>query len=143
MLNRCEFIGRLGADPEQRQLQNGGSVVNMRLAVTDSWRDKQTGERKERTEWVPVVIWNEKIAELVMKYLKKGSRCFIAGEMQTRKWIDQSGQDKFTTEIVLQRFRGEFLLLDDRKDGQRGGGASTPPQESPGGYNDLDDEIPF
>lgn len=146
-LNRAEFIGNLGADPEVRRLQSGDPVVSLRLAVTDTWRDKGTGERKERTEWVPVTIFNENIAKVAESYLRKGSKVFVSGSWQTRKWTDQSGQDRYTTECVLQKFRGELILLDsvgssDRQQQQR---ESKPQQQSFGGgfSNDLDDEIPF
>lgn len=118
-LNRCEFIGHLGADPEIRRLNSGDPVVNLRIAVSDHWRDKQTGERRERTEWIPVVIFNDGLAKVAESYLKKGSKVFIAGSWQTRKWQDQSGADRFTTECVLQKFRGELELLDARSDGDR------------------------
>lgn len=147
MLNRCEFIGRLGADPEQRSMQDGSSVVNMRVAVSETWRDKNSGERREKTEWVPIVIWNDKIGEVAMKYLRKGSQCFVAGQLQTRKWTDQDGNDRYSTEVVLQRFRGELTLIGGRGDDQ-GGHVQNDPAESQsgsggGGHTDLDDEIPF
>lgn len=142
MLNRCEFIGNLGRDPEVRRLASGDPVVTLRLAVSEAWKDKATGERKERTEWVQVVIFNEHIAKVAETYLRKGSKVFVAGAMQTRKWQDQSGAEKYTTEIVLQRFRGELTLLDSKSEG----GASEPRQQEPakGGYaSDLDDDVPF
>lgn len=134
-LNRCEFIGNLGADPEVRRMSNGDAVVNLRLAVSDRWTDKATGEKRERTTWVPVVIFNEGLGKVAEQYLRKGSKVFVAGEFSVRKWTDQQGQDKFTTEIVLNRFRGDLQMLDSK--GQ-GGGGETPP-----GAEDLDSDIPF
>jgi len=146
-LNRAEFIGNLGADPEVRRLQSGDPVVSLRLAVTDTWRDKSTGERKERTEWVPVTIYNENIAKVAEAYLRKGSKVFVSGAWQTRKWTDQSGQDRYTTECVLQKFRGEMILLDNAgaTDRQQQKQESNPQQQAFGGgfTPDLDDEIPF
>lgn len=140
-LNRCEFIGNLGADPEARRLSSGDPVVNLRLAVSEKWRDKQSGERKERTEWVPVVIFNEGLAKLAEQHLRKGSKVFIAGSLQTRKWQDQSGADRYTTEIVLQKFRGELQMLDTK------GGEDREPAEprAQGGRTatDFDDDLPF
>lgn len=140
-LNRCEFIGRLGADPEVRRMASGDPVVNLRLAVSDTWRDKQSGERKERTEWVSVVIFNEQIAKVAEQYLKKGSRVFVAGSMQTRKWQDQSGNDRYSTEIVLQKFRGELQMLD----APQSDAPARKREEAPGSYGHaaLDEEIPF
>jgi len=137
MLNRCEFIGNLGADPEIRRLNSGEPVVNLRIAVSDSWRDKNTGERKERTEWIPVIIFNEQIAKVAEQYLKKGSKVFVAGSWQSRKWTDQGGVEKYTTEVVLQKFRGELQMLDGPK--------REEPQQSQGGRpsGDLDDDLPF
>lgn len=112
MLNRCEFIGNLGADPEVRNLPSGGKVVNLRLAVSEHWRDKNTGERKERTEWVSVVIFSEGLVKVAEQYLHKGSKVYLAGSMQTRRWQDQSGNDKYSTEIVLQGFNSVLTMLD-------------------------------
>lgn len=148
-LNRVDIIGRLGADPEVRRLSSGDPVVNLRVAVTDSWRDKQSGERRERTEWVSVVIFNEGLAKVAEQYLKKGAQVFLSGSLQTRKWQDQQGNDKYTTEVVLQKFRGELQMLDSRS--QSDDRQSSPRQEQ-SGYEanpgegsrpDLDDEIPF
>jgi len=110
-LNKVQLIGRLGADPESRSLSNGGKVVNLRLATSETWKDRD-GNRQERTEWHQVVIFNEGIAKVAESYLRKGSQCFIEGQLQTRKWTDQSGSDRYSTEIVLQKFRGELVLLD-------------------------------
>lgn len=115
-LNKCAFIGNLGADPEVRSLNNGGEVVNLRLAVSETWKDKD-GNRQERTEWVQVVIFNENIGKVAKSYLRKGSRVYLEGQLQTRKWQDQSGADRYSTEIVLQRFRGELVLLDAKQGG--------------------------
>lgn len=146
MLNRCEFIGNLGADPEMRRLSSGDPVVNLRVAVTEKWRGSD-GEKKERTEWVPVTIYNEHLAKIAEQYLKKGAKVFIAGAWQTRKWTDAKGVERYTTEIVLQKFRGELQMLDKQGDGAQ---ASPARQESYGeasgssrAAEDLDDEIPF
>ncbi|MCC6983973.1 MAG: single-stranded DNA-binding protein, partial [Bauldia sp.] len=120
-VNKVILIGNLGKDPEVRKLNSGGSVVNLRVATTESWRDKATGERQERTEWHSVVIFNENLAKVAEQYLRKGSKVYLEGQLQTRKWQDQSGQDRYTTEVVLQRFRGELTLLDSRGGGQGGG----------------------
>ncbi len=135
MLNRCEFIGNLGRDPEVRTTQSGTTIVHLSLGVTDKWKSKD-GERKEKTEWVRVVIFNEKLAEVAEKYLRKGSRVFIAGAMSTRKWTDKSGVEKYTTEIVLQSYRGELVMLGEPQGatGQRG---------DDGNGDEIDDEIPF
>lgn len=149
MLNRCEFIGNLGADPEVRRLQSGAPVVNLRLAVSEHWKDKNTGERKERTEWVSVVIFNEGLATVAEQYLKKGSKVFIAGSLQTRRWQDQNGNDRYTTEVVLQKFRGELQMLDGRSEAEPARTSSQTPKqqsyaEASGGHaGGLDDEIPF
>lgn len=151
-LNRCEFIGNLGADPEIRRMASGDPVVNFRIAVSDHWRDRQTGERRERTEWIPVVIFNEQLAKVAESYLKKGSKVFISGSWQTRKWADQSGQDRHTTECVLQKFRGELEMLDTKGENQSSGQRQSEQQSmydrdddrtKGGAVPDLDDEIPF
>src|SRR5664279_5018843 len=111
-VNKVILLGNLGKDPEVRTLNSGGKVVNLRLATSESWRDKTSGERQERTEWHSVVIYNENLAKIAEQYLKKGSKVYVEGQLQTRKWADQSGADKYTTEVVLQRFRGELTLLD-------------------------------
>ena len=118
-VNKVILIGNLGADPEVRRLNSGDQVVNMRVATTETWRDKVSGERKERTEWHNVVIFNENLGKIAEQYCKKGTKVYLEGQLQTRKWQDQSGADKYTTEVVLQRFRGELTLLDSR-----GGGGS-------------------
>jgi len=128
-VNKVILVGNLGRDPEVRRLGSGEPVVNLRIATSETWRDKQSGERKERTEWHSVVIFNENLAKVAEQYLKKGSKIYIEGQLQTRKWQDQQGVEKYTTEIVLQRFRGELTILDSR--GQGGDEAG-----SGGGYGD-------
>ena len=164
-VNKVILVGNLGRDPEVRRLNSGEPVVNLRIATSESWKDKGTGERKEKTEWHSVVIFNENLARVAEQYLKKGSKVYLEGQLQTRKWTDQQGQEKYTTEVVLQRFRGELTLLDGRGGGasefgdeepgqvSRGGdfGRSSPMERRPasagagGGsrYSDLDDDIPF
>jgi len=147
-LNRVDLIGRLGADPEVRRMASGDPVINMRLAVSETWRDRNSGERRERTEWVNVVIFNEQIGKVAEQYLKKGSQVYVSGSLQTRKWQDQSGQDRYSTEVVLQKFRGELQMLDTK-----GASEGQPRQQSQSyadqssGYGqqpvDLGDEVPF
>lgn len=127
-VNKVILVGNLGADPESRSLTNGGEVVNMRIATSETWKDRE-GQRQERTEWHNVVIYNENLGRVAKSYLKKGSKCYLEGQIQTRKWQDQSGNDRYTTEIVLQRFRGELVLLDARGEGGGFGGGSS------GGYD--------
>ena len=112
-VNKVILVGNLGDDPESRSLNNGGEVVNLRVATSESWKDRD-GNRQERTEWHRVVIFNENLGKVAKSYLRKGSKVYLEGQLQTRKWQDQSGQDKYSTEIVLQRFRGELVLLDSR-----------------------------
>lgn len=143
-LNSCQFIGRLGADPEIRTLNSGDRVCNLRLAVSETWKDKASGERKERTEWVRIVIFNDGLAKVAESYLRKGSLIFVAGAMQTRKWTDQSGAEKYSTEIVLQKFNGQLQILDSKgKDEARGGGSSGGFDQGDDFSADLDDSIPF
>ncbi|HEY9219501.1 MAG TPA: single-stranded DNA-binding protein, partial [Phenylobacterium sp.] len=113
-VNKVILVGRLGADPEIRSMSSGDRVANFNIATSETWRDKSTGERKEKTEWHRVVVFNENIVNVCEQYLKKGSNVFLEGSLQTRKWTDQSGQEKFSTEIVLQKFRGELTMLDGR-----------------------------
>ena len=145
-LNKVTLIGNLGADPEARSLNNGGEVVNLRLATTESWKDRD-GNRQERTEWHSVVIFNEGVAKVAKSYLKKGSKCYIEGALQTRKWTDQDGNDRYSTEIVLQKFRGELVLLDGRSAGDAEGSSATSHQAASPSYAgagaDLDDDVPF
>lgn len=136
-VNKVILVGHLGADPELRRLNSGDQIANLRIATSESWRDRQTGERKDRTEWHSVVIFNENLAKVAEQYLKKGSKVYIEGALQTRKWQDQNGNDRYSTEIVLQKFRGELQLLDSRNDGN-----STSNQSS-SATRDLDDEIPY
>lgn len=139
-LNKCAFIGNLGADPEVRSLNNGGEVVNLRLAVSENWKDKD-GNRQERTEWVQFVIFNENLAKVAKSYLRKGSKVYLEGQLQTRKWTDQSGADRYSTEVVLQRFRGELVLLDPKGAGQQA--ANIGGYDGPTGDAALDDDVPF
>ena len=137
-VNKVILVGNLGRDPEVRRLSNGEPVVNLRIATSETWKDKGTGERKEKTEWHSVVIFNENLGRVAEQYLKKGSKVYIEGQLQTRKWQDQSGVEKYSTEVVLQRFRGELTLLDGRGGGdsaseEEGGGYSSSPQRSGGG----------
>jgi len=148
-VNKAIILGRLGRDPEVRNFQNGGKVVNLRIATSEAWKDK-SGERKERTEWHAVAILNEKLGEIAEKYLRKGSEVYLEGQIETRKWTDQQGQERYSTEIVLRQFRGELSLIGGRGGGSEGGSASrrgTAPASgggrSAGGSSDIDDEIPF
>ncbi len=149
-VNKVILIGNLGRDPEVRHTQDGNPIVNMSLATSEQWRDRSSGERRERTEWHRVVIFDEKLGEVAQKYLRKGSKVYLEGQLQTRKWTDQSGVEKYTTEVVLQRFRSALTMLDSRADsgagaeGGYGGGSAQPaPAMSSAGGDDLDDEIPF
>ncbi len=165
-VNKVILLGNLGRDPEVRQTQDGTKIVHLAIATSERWRDRQSGEPREKTEWHRVVIFNDKLGEVAEKYLSKGRQVYVEGQLQTRKWTDQSGQEKYTTEIVLQRFRGELTLIGGRGDdmggggggsyggggssGGAGGGGGSSPQgsssggsSSGGGYDDLDDEIPF
>ncbi len=159
-VNKVILVGNLGKDPEVRSTQSGMKIVNFTLATSDTWNDKATGERKERTEWHRVVIFNERLADVAERFLRKGRKVYVEGALQTRKWTDQSGQEKYTTEVVVERFRGDITLLDSgrgdeggaatgggygaaRASAPAGGGARTAPSwEAPKG-GDLDDEIPF
>jgi single-strand DNA-binding protein len=166
-VNKVILVGNLGRDPELRSTQDGQRIAHFTLATSENWRDRATGERKERTEWHRVVIFNERLAEIAEKYLRKGSKVYVEGQLQTRKWADQQGQERYTTEVVLTRFRGELTMLDGAP-GARGGameggydeGYSEPPRAAAptdgqmgsgqmgsgrarSTANDLDDEIPF
>jgi single-strand DNA-binding protein len=157
-VNKVILVGNLGADPEARSLNNGGEVVNMRVATSESWKDRE-GQRQERTEWHNVVIFNENLGRVAKSYLKKGSKVYLEGQIQTRKWTDNTGNDRYTTEIVLQKFRGELVLLDaagggggrdfggsDYGSGDFGGGGGSRPQQrpQPAAFDtDLDDDVPF
>ncbi len=157
-VNKVILVGNLGADPEVRSFQNGGKVCNLRLATSETWKDRNTGERRDRTQWHSVAIFSEPLARIAEQYLRKGSKVYIEGQLETRKWQDQSGQDRYTTEVVLRPYRGELTLLDSRGDsggqsggyggGQAGGGYGDPyggqssaPAPASGGIDD--DEIPF
>ena len=159
-VNKVILVGNLGRDPEVRSTQDGNKIVNLSLATSERWKDKNSGEQRERTEWHRVVIFNENLGRIAEQYLRKGSTCYIEGQLQTRKWADQQGVEKYTTEVVLQRFRGELTLLGGRVDtssmadnasfggGQvgfdqtpsSGGQTSPPPMRS---ASDMDDDIPF
>lgn len=153
-VNKVILVGNLGRDPEVRSFQNGGRMANFSVATGERWRDRQTGEQRERTEWHRVVIFNENLVEIAEKYLRKGSQVYLEGELQTRKWTDQSGQERYTTEVALQRFRGQMMILGSR--GEEGGfagessddrsprqGAAPAAPAPAGGTDDFDDDIPF
>ena len=155
-VNKVILIGNLGADPEIRSLNSGDRVANLRIATSENWRDRASGERKEKTEWHRVVVFNENIVKVCEQYLKKGAKVYIEGAIQTRKWTDQAGLEKFSTEIVLQKFRGELTMLDGRGEGAgegdtggyNGGFSSGPRAQQSSAPReefsaDLDDEIPF
>ena len=131
-LNKVILIGNLGKDPEVRRMQSGDPVVSFSLATSETWRDKNSGERKEKTEWHNIVVFNDQIAKVAEQYLKKGMKVYVEGALQTRKWTDQTGNDRYTTEIVLQKFRGELQMLDSRGQGEGGGRGSDFGQSSPG-----------
>jgi single-strand DNA-binding protein len=149
MLNQCQFIGNLGGDPEIRTFTNGAKVCNLRLAVSQRWKDRETGERKEKTEWVSIAIFSEPLVRLAEQYLRKGSRIFVSGQLETRKWQDQSGQDRYSTEVVLRPFKSELTMLDGKGDRQDSGDSYQRPGSAPaggasgGGAPAMDDEIPF
>jgi single-strand DNA-binding protein len=150
-VNKVILVGNLGADPEVRHTQDGRPIVNLRIATSESWRDRSTGERRERTEWHRVVIFSEGLAKIAEQYLRKGSKVYLEGQLQTRKWQDQSGQDRYSTEVVLQGFNATLTMLDGRSGGEGGGGSmgggggggrpSQPADDFGGG--DFDDEVPF
>ncbi len=161
-VNKVILIGNLGRDPEIRNTQDGSKVANLSVATSESWKDRNSGERRERTEWHRVVVFNDRLVDVIERYLKKGSKVYLEGQLQTRKWTDQSGQEKYSTEVVLQKYRGELTMLDGRgggggggegggfsDSGDYGGGGSGGysggggGRSSGGGGGDLDDEIPF
>jgi single-strand DNA-binding protein len=144
-VNKVILVGNLGKDPEVRRMTSGEPVVSFSLATSESWRDKASGERKEKTEWHRVVIFNKNLAEVAEKYLRKGSKVYVEGALQTRKWTDKDGQEKYTTEIVLQNFRGELTMLDTRGGEGGGGRERVAAGEAPSRFqrDDMDDEIPF
>ena len=151
-INKVILVGNLGADPEIRQTKDGRPIANLSIATGESWKDKNTGERREKTEWHRVVIFSEGLAKIAEQYLRKGSKVYIEGQLQTRKWQDQNGQDKYTTEVVLQGYSSNLTMLDSRQGGEdfagssagnvsSGGGGESLPPSSPGG--DMDGDIPF
>jgi single-strand DNA-binding protein len=144
-LNQCSFIGRLGADPECRSFQNGGKVANLRLAVGEQWKDKTTGERKERTEWVSVVLQSDGLVGVAERFLRKGSKVFVQGQFRTRKWQDSSGADRYSTEIVVGGFGGILTMLDGKPDSGQSGQQSGAWAADGGGSmaDELDDDLPF
>ena len=165
-VNKVILIGNLGADPEVRTFQNGGKVVNLRIATSEQWKDRNSGERQERTQWHSVAIFSEPLGRIAEQYLRKGSKVYLEGQLETRKWQDQSGQDRYTTEVVLRPYRGELTLLDGRGEGGGSRGGSGGNYGGGGGYGDgggydsgpsgggnqggggggrpdFDDEIPF
>ena len=133
-VNKVILVGNLGADPEVRNLPSGGKVVNLRVATTDTWRDKNTGERRDKTEWHSVVIFNENLGRVAEQYLRKGGKVYLEGALQTRKWQDQSGADRYSTEVVLQNFNSTLVLLDGRNDGDSAGGGFSGPSERSSSY---------
>ncbi len=137
-VNKVILVGNLGADPEARSMGSGGEVVQLSVATSESWNDKQSGERREKTEWHRVVIFNENLGRVAKQYLRKGSSVYLEGQLQTRKWQDQGGQDRYTTEIVLQRFRGELVLLGGRDGGGGGGGGGGMSSGAGGSWGDED-----
>lgn len=157
-VNKVILVGNVGKDPETRSFSNGGKVCNFSLATSETWRDKQSGEKRESTQWHNIAIFNENLVKVVESYVKKGTKLYLEGQLQTRKWQDRDGNDKWTTEVVLQRFRGELVLLDSRGSGGGGGGydqsrnvsdqsgggsRSASSQDGPMESFELDDEIPF
>ena len=150
-VNKVILVGNLGKDPEVRKTQSGSAVANLSIATSETWRDKSTGERKEKTEWHRVVIWNEGLCNVAEQYLRKGSKVYLEGQLQTRKWTDQSGAEKYSTEVVLQGFNAKLVMLDGRSGGGRGeddgfdSGASQSRSSSGGARSrrELDDDIPF
>jgi len=142
-VNKVILVGNLGRDPEVRRTTSGEPIVNFSVATSESWRDKSSGERKERTEWHRVVIFNENLAKVAEQYLRKGSKVYLEGQLSTRKWTDKDGAEKYTTEVVLNRFRGELVMLDGKGEGRSG--PRSGPAEAPASFDrgDMDDEIPF
>ncbi len=159
-VNKVILVGNLGRDPEVRTFQNGGKVCNLRVATSENWKDRNTGERRERTEWHSVAIFSEPLARIAEQYLRKGSKVYLEGQLETRKWQDQSGNDRYSTEVVLRPYKGELTMLDGRGEGGGGGGGNADYGDR-GGYGggsgggqgdyggpapaggDIDDEIPF
>src|SRR3954465_6216890 len=148
-VNKVILVGNLGKDPEVRRMTSGDPVVNLSIATSETWRDKASGEKKEKTEWHRVVIFNKNLADVAEKYLKKGAKVYVEGQLQARKWTDKDGAEKYSTEVVLQNFRGELTMLDGRSGGGEGGGfgggGSRGAGEAPASFqrDEMDDEIPF
>ena len=166
-VNKVILVGNIGKDPEIRSTQSGGKIANLTLATSETWNDKGTGERKEKTEWHRVVVFNDRLVDVVERFVKKGRKLYVEGSLQTRKWTDQSGQEKYTTEVVVDRFRGDITLLDSNRGGDEGGagmggeggyaprqparqparsggaGGGGAPAWEPNRSGDLDDDIPF
>jgi single-strand DNA-binding protein len=147
-VNKVILVGNLGKDPEVRRMTSGDPVVNLSVATSESWRDKASGEKKEKTEWHRVVIFNKNLADVAEKYLRKGAKVYLEGALQTRKWTDKDGAEKYSTEVVLQNFNGTLVMLDSRGGGEGGGRVSSEPRgagEAPASFqrDELDDEIPF
>jgi single-strand DNA-binding protein len=157
-VNKVILIGNLGADPEVRTFQNGGKVCNLRIATSENWKDRESGERRERTEWHNVVIRSEPLIRVAEQYLRKGSKIYVEGQLETRKWQDQSGADRYTTEVALRPYRSELTMLDGRSEGGQGGGSGGGGGQRGGGFDDrggnggnggggggggMDDDIPF
>jgi single-strand DNA-binding protein len=148
-VNKVILVGNLGKDPEVRRMTSGDPVVNLSIATSENWRDKASGEKKEKTEWHRVVIFNKNLADVAEKYLKKGAKVYVEGQLQTRKWTDKDGAEKYSTEVVLQNFRGELTMLDGRSGGEGGGGGfgggARGASEAPASFqrDEMDDEIPF
>ena len=157
-VNKVILVGNLGADPEVKSFQNGGKVCNIRIATSESWKDRMSGEKKERTEWHNVAIFSEGLAGVAERYLRKGSKVYVEGQLRTRKWQDRDGNDRYTTEVYVGRFRGELTLLDRREGGggnagyaddygapapSRAPSSGQPPRSTPAFNDDLDDDVPF
>lgn len=151
-VNKVILVGNLGADPEVKSFPSGGRIANLRIATSESWNDRTTNERRERTEWHSVVIDNENLVRVAENYLRKGSRVYLEGQIRTRKWQDRDGNDRYTTEVYIGRFRGELVLLDRREGGGDFGGSerSAPPRQAatgaggpPPAFDDMDDDVPF
>jgi single-strand DNA-binding protein len=144
-VNKVILVGNLGKDPEVRRMTSGEPVVNLSVATSETWRDKASGERKERTEWHRVVIFNENLAKVAEQFLRKGSKVYLEGALQTRKWTDKDGNEKYSTEVVLQRFRGELVMLDSKGEGGGAGRERVGAGEAPASFqrDEMEDEIPF
>lgn len=141
-VNRVILVGNVGRDPEIRTTASGGKIVNLSLATSESWKDKATGERKEKTEWHRIAVFNDRLCDVIERYVKKGSRLYVEGALQTRKWTDNSGAERYSTEVVLSAFRGEIVMLDSAA-GAGGGGGARATDSGAGAADDLDDNVPF